>query len=108
MEENLQYSSQSIRQIRSEAEDLLHRMKQRTERILYLTEEILSGQDLAQQGNNGLTDQWPALSAALQQMIENYEDQMQHLETAADLYDGCSKAVLKEAEAALAKGGAGK
>ena len=41
-------------------------------------------------------------------MIENYEDQMQHLETAADLYDGCSKAVLKEAEAALAKGGAGK
>ena len=108
MEENLQYSSQSLRQIKTEGEMLLHRMQQRTEKILHLTEEIMDGQDLAQPGRTGLSDRLPALSAGLMQMIENYKEQMQHLETAADLYDGCSKAVLKEAEAALAKGGAGK
>lgn len=93
------YSSDKIREIRAQCADLLRVMEERADLIrrasCSVTEESRNGDD------PGLS----AIETGLRQMIENYRTQIDHLETAADLYEKCSREVYLNAEQVIQKGG---
>ena len=84
MEDPIRYSSKRIRQVRKNCLDLILEMEKRIDGI-----RLIAGEDLPE----------------LRQAIECYRIQMDHLDTAADLYDQCSTKAEAEVTEALKRGG---
>lgn len=85
MEDPIRYSSKKIRQIRKNCHDLILEMEKRIDGI-----RLIAGEDPSE----------------LRQAIECYRIQLDHLDTAAELYDQCSAKAEAEVIEALKRGGA--
>lgn len=99
MGEQILYSADRIREIRTQCADLLRAMEERAGRIRHASREAVG------ESTNTEEAELAVVEMTLRQALEGYRTQIGHLETAADLYDRCSSAVYLEAEQAIQKGG---
>ena len=99
MEDAIRYSSDRIRSVQTQCTALLRVIEERTERIVQLSKEAsrecaeIDKATLLMTNNNLIYG------------IKNYHQQLDHLATAADLYDQCRVKVYENAEQTLKTGG---
>lgn len=99
MKDSIRYSSDQIRTSREQCAALLKVIGERVEHIRQLSAEAAEG--CADVDNAVLL----MANNNLKYAVESYYRQLDHLETAADLYDRCGGKVYEEVEQALKTGG---